>query len=30
MKVDTLDAWYGLYKTKEPKYFFELMNTLKK
>ena len=30
MEIDTLDAWYGLYKTKEPKYFFELMNSLKK
>jgi len=26
---DTLEAWYGLFKTKEPKYFFELMNSLK-
>ena len=29
MEIDTLEAWYGLYKTKEPKYFFELMNSLK-
>jgi len=29
MENNTLDAWYNLYKTKEPKYFFELMNSLK-
>ena len=29
MKNETLEAWYGLYKTKEEKYFFELMNSLK-
>ena len=28
MKNETLEAWYGLYKTKEEKYFFELMNSL--
>jgi len=28
MENDTLEAWYGLYKTKEQKYFFELMNSL--
>jgi hypothetical protein len=28
MGNDTLDAWYNLYKTKEPKYFFELMKSL--
>jgi len=29
MENDTLEAWYGLYKTNEAKYFFELMNSLK-
>jgi hypothetical protein len=29
MENDTIEAWYGLFKTKEPKYFFELMNSLK-
>ena len=29
MENDTLEAWYGLFKTKEPKYFFELMNSIK-
>ena len=29
MKNDTLEAWYGVFKTNEPKYFFELMNSLK-
>lgn len=24
----TLDAWYGLNKTHEPKYFYELMNSI--
>ncbi|QAA32926.1 type 1 glutamine amidotransferase family protein [Clostridium manihotivorum] len=24
----TLDSWYNLYKTQEPKYFFELMNSI--
>lgn len=27
-KEETLKAWYGLYKTRESKYFFDLMNTL--
>jgi putative intracellular protease/amidase len=29
MESDTLDAWYNLYKTKEAKYFYELMKSLK-
>ena len=29
MENNTLEAWYGLYKTNEPKYFFELMNSPK-
>ena len=29
MEPDTLNAWYNLYKTKETKYFFELINSLK-
>ena len=29
MKNDTLEAWYGLFKTNEAKYFFELMNSLR-
>ncbi|BBI33537.1 type 1 glutamine amidotransferase family protein [Cohnella abietis] len=24
----TLEAWYGLYKTQESKYFYELMNSI--
>ena len=28
MKEETLDAWYHLYKTKEAKYFFSLMESL--
>ena len=28
MEEITLNAWYGLYKTKEAKYFFELMKSL--
>ena len=28
MEDITLNAWYGLYKTKEAKYFFELMKSL--
>lgn len=24
----TLNAWYNLYKTHEPEYFYELMNWL--
>jgi putative intracellular protease/amidase len=27
-KEETLTAWYGLYKTRESKYFFDLMNSL--
>lgn len=26
---ETLQAWFNLYKTYEPKYFFELMNAVK-
>lgn len=29
MKKDTLEAWYQLYKTKEAKYFYNLMESLK-
>jgi putative intracellular protease/amidase len=29
MKTETLEAWYQLYKTNEPKYFFALMESLK-
>ena len=29
MKTDTLEAWYQLYKTKEAKYFYNLMESLK-
>jgi len=29
MKPDTLAAWYGLYKTRDAKYFFQLMESLK-
>jgi putative intracellular protease/amidase len=29
MEGNTLNAWYNLYKTKEAKYFYELMNSLK-
>ena len=28
MENSTLNAWYNLYKTNEPKYFFELMKSL--
>jgi len=28
MKIDTITAWYNLYKTQEPKYFFELMKSI--
>jgi putative intracellular protease/amidase len=28
MNNNTVNAWYYLYKTKEPKYFFELMQSL--
>lgn len=26
---ETLHSWFNLYQTKEPKYFFELMNSIK-
>ncbi|MFC9709343.1 type 1 glutamine amidotransferase family protein [Paenibacillus sp. NPDC056933] len=26
---ETLDSWFNLYQTHEPKYFFELMNSIK-
>ena len=29
MKAETLEAWYHLYKTNEPKYFYALMESLK-
>ena len=29
MKTETLEAWYQLYKTKETKYFFSLIESLK-
>jgi len=29
MRNETLEAWYGLFKTNEAKYFFELMSSLK-
>jgi putative intracellular protease/amidase len=29
MESNTLEAWYNLYKTKETKYFYELMESLK-
>jgi len=29
MKTESLEAWYQLYKTKETKYFFSLMESLK-
>jgi len=28
MKVETLEAWYQLYKTKESKYFYALMESI--
>lgn len=28
-KEETLEAWYNLYNTKEAKYFYNLMNSLK-
>lgn len=30
MKTETLEAWYQLFKTKEAKYFYALMESLKK
>jgi putative intracellular protease/amidase len=29
MEKNTVEAWYNLYKTKESKYFFELMESIK-
>jgi putative intracellular protease/amidase len=29
MENNTLEAWYGLFKTNEAKYFFELMESIK-
>lgn len=29
MNEDSLESWYQLYRTKEPKYFFSLMESLK-
>jgi putative intracellular protease/amidase len=29
MEKTTIEAWYNLYRTKESKYFFELMDSLK-
>ena len=29
LKPETLQAWYNMYKTHEPKYFFELMDSIK-
>ena len=29
MKEAALEAWYGLYKTREPQYFYALMESLK-
>ncbi|MGF7059337.1 type 1 glutamine amidotransferase family protein [Brassicibacter mesophilus] len=29
LKPETLQAWYNVYKTHEPKYFFELMDSIK-
>jgi putative intracellular protease/amidase len=29
MEKNTIEAWYSLYKTKESKYFFELMESIK-
>jgi putative intracellular protease/amidase len=28
MKTETLEAWYQLYKTNEPKYFYALMQSI--
>ncbi len=30
MKTETLEAWYQLYKTKEPKFFYALMESIGK
>lgn len=29
LKPETLQSWYNVYKTHEPKYFFELMDSIK-
>ena len=29
MKTDTLEAWYGLFRTREPQYFYSLMESLR-
>jgi hypothetical protein len=29
MRTETLEAWYQLYKTKEKKFFYALMESLK-
>ncbi|HPO63379.1 MAG TPA: DJ-1/PfpI family protein [Candidatus Kapabacteria bacterium] len=29
MKAETLEAWYGLFKTQEAKYFYSLMESVK-
>lgn len=29
MKEETVTAWYKLYTTKEPRYFYELMESMK-
>ncbi len=29
MKPETLEAWYNLNRTREPKYFYELMDSVK-
>ena len=29
LKAETLQSWYNVYKTHEPKYFFELMDSIK-
>jgi putative intracellular protease/amidase len=29
MEKNTVEAWYNLFKTREGKYFFELMNSIK-
>ncbi len=29
MKEETLEAWYQLYRTREPQYFYNLMESLK-
>jgi len=29
MKPETLEAWFQLHKTKEPQYFYALMEAVK-